>query len=607
MSGGFIKQTISESELKPYPYIAVVTGHADKQKMGSLKVSVFKGKVGDITNSFESMVSYCPPFFGQTPYEAMDGNARSMNSSQTSYGMWMVPPDLGAHVMVVFANGNPNDGYWIGCVPQTGMNQMVPGIAASRYVELTPQQKQKLYGNDNTPVPVTEYNRRLPNQTATNDLDTINKPMHPFALRLAEQGLLKDPIRGTTTSSARRAPISNVYGISTPGPIKAVGGKVYNMGEDENTKRTIAEREGGTQFVMDDGFVGFDERTGKKGLLDEHVRIRTRTGHQILLHNSSDLIYICNSKGTAWMEFTSDGKIDIFADDSVSIHTETDFNFRAERDINMEAGRNINMATLNNINMEAGGQIEGLANSEVNFTSVKHVNLYAGGKLRLTSAIHPTSPKVSNGIEITSKVGNINLFSETGDIKAVTPMNVIVSSGLGTSLISTTTTSIQSGGEMYINTVGNNIIKSVAANILTSATHMERASVLIDMNGPTTAPVATASAENLTSSITKATSLISGPPGASGTGAAGLAAAELATSVSNFIKHELPYRGRDRNADRKIEPGKIPQQKGWENNNYYAQRKISSITKRVPTHEPWDHHESIMPDEFKPEKTDREL
>lgn len=605
-ASGLIKQTIADIPLQPYPYIAVVTGHADKQRMGSLKVSVFKGKTGDLSNSFATLVSYCPPFFGQTAYEAMDGNARAMNSSQSSYGMWMVPPDVGTHVMVVFANGNPNDGYWIGCVPQTGINHMVPGIAATQYVELTPQQKQKLYGNDSTPIPVSEYNRRIPSQTGTNDLDKINKPMHPFALRLAEQGLLKDPIRGTTTSSARRAPISNVYGISTPGPIKAVGGKVYDIGEEDDAKRIVAEREGGTQFIMDDGQVGFDERTGKKGIIDEHVRIRTRTGHQILLHNSSDLIYICNSKGTAWMEFTSDGKIDIFADDSVSIHTETDFNFRADRDINMEAGRNINMATLNNINMEAGGQIEGLANSEVNFTSVKHVNLYAGGKLRLTSAIHPTSPKVSNGIEITSKVGNINLFSETGDIKAVTPMNVIVSSGLGTSLISTKSTAIQSGTELFINTVGNNMITSAAMNVFVSTTHMERAATLIDMNGPTTAPTPTSS-ENLTASIAKATSLVSGPPGASGTGAAGLAAAELATSVSNFIKHTLPYRGRDRNADRKIEPGKIPQQKGWENNNYYAQTQISSITKRVPTHEPWDHHESIMPDEFKPEKTDREL
>jgi hypothetical protein len=40
---------------------------------------------------------------------------------------------------------------------------------------------------------------------------------------------------------------------------------------------------------------------------------------------------------------TSDGKIDIYAEDSVSVHTKTDLNFLADRDINMEAGRNFNI------------------------------------------------------------------------------------------------------------------------------------------------------------------------------------------------------------------------------------------------------------------------
>jgi predicted chitinase len=89
---------------------------------------------------------------------------------------------------------------------------------------------------------------------------------------------------------------------------------------------------------------------GDKDGQNELVRIRTRTGHQILMHNSSDLIYISNSKGTSWIELTSNGKIDIYAQDSISVHTENDFNFRADRDINMEAGRNINI--------NAGGGIE---------------------------------------------------------------------------------------------------------------------------------------------------------------------------------------------------------------------------------------------------------
>ena len=66
---------------------------------------------------------------------------------------------------------------------------------------------------------------------------------------------------------------------------------------------------------------------------NEHVRLRTRTGHSVLLHNTEDLIYIANSKGTAWIELTSDGKIDIFAQDSILLNTEADFNLHALRNI----------------------------------------------------------------------------------------------------------------------------------------------------------------------------------------------------------------------------------------------------------------------------------
>ena len=71
--------------------------------------------------------------------------------------------------------------------------------------------------------------------------------------------------------------------------------------------------------------------------------MRTRTGHQILLHNTEDLIYIGNSRGTAWIELTSDGKIDIFAEDSISMHTKNDFNLTADRNFTIEAGANLSL------------------------------------------------------------------------------------------------------------------------------------------------------------------------------------------------------------------------------------------------------------------------
>ena len=81
---------------------------------------------------------------------------------------------------------------------------------------------------------------------------------------------------------------------------------------------------------------------------NESIRLRTRTGHQILLHNSEDLIYIGNAKGSAWVELTANGKIDIYAQDSINIRTETDLNIKADRDINIESGKDINITAGRN-------------------------------------------------------------------------------------------------------------------------------------------------------------------------------------------------------------------------------------------------------------------
>jgi len=555
---------------KQGPVIAEVVDILDGGKMGALKVVLYRGAVKGKKQSdlVEYIAEYLPSFFGYTPYDAMDPNNRDWRSTQSSYGMWFVPPDVGTKVVVIFIENNTaNRCFWIGCVPEGGINHMVPGLAASKSVELTPQEKTKI-GTDN--VPVMEVNRRIRDQRL-DSIDAVKRPIHPFALRLATQGLLKDPIRGITTSSARRDAISNVYGISTPGPVR-VKGKSYSVGPENQTFDVYTEREGGTQFVMDDGYIGKDEKTKKEGILDEHVRIRTRTGHQILLHNSADLIYICNSK---------DGKIDIFAADSVSIHTEFDFNFRADRNINMEAGNNVNIvATRGSLHLEAGGIVEGYAGLDCNFSAKSHVNLNCGGKIRLTSQVNPLNP-LTSGIDLYALTGNINMYATT-DFKMQSLLEMNIRSGLGLSVISGAATNIQSIGEFVVDTGGANYISAVGANVFNAGgAHIERAT-LIDMNGPTPAPESVSSETNLLNALEALTIL-----------------PEAATVVPVLDTFVLPYREADRNATEGI-------QKGWENNNYYRQPDIRSIMLRVPTHEPWDHHESLDPEQFKPIKTDRD-
>lgn len=337
---------ISRSSIKrlphPGPWKGIVTSHMDPTYMGSLEVVLDKATMGDLRNQNETfVVQYLSPFAGSTSVRFEGNNSSDWQDVQKSYGFWAVPPDVGSTVMCIFIDGDPNQGYWFGCVMDKFQNHMTPGLASSQNVAITPEQERK-YGTRD--LPVAEFLKGT-RDTSIGKIESFTKPIHPFADRLLAQGLLTDKIRGVTSSGARREVPSAVFGISTPGPLDP-NGKKGLVGYGDKLDRKPVSRLGGATFVMDDG-----DADGQ----NELVRIRTRTGHQILLHNTHDLIYIANAAGTAWIELTGQGKIDIYAKDSVSIHTEADFNFRADRDINIEAGRNLNIVAGANMQTEVGG------------------------------------------------------------------------------------------------------------------------------------------------------------------------------------------------------------------------------------------------------------
>ena len=404
-------------------YIGVVMNSADVNRSGRLDVQIPSLQTTDDASdrSVETSsytVRYCSPFGGQTPGRDTK-STEGFPDTQKSYGFWAVPPDVGTQVLVMFANGNVNEGFWIGCVQDMQMNHMTPGLASA------PQTKAQGTNDDNDyyakeldlpNIPVAEYNRKIPSNKSTINTDyetdkaATYRPIHThIADTLIAQGLAKDNIRGTTTSSARRETPSQVFGISTPGPIDFNGQFAPPNTDAVNRhgkkgEKFFHSRLGGHSFVMDDG----TPSDGKTPIESELIRFRTRKGAQVLLHDSENMVYIINSTGTAWVELSEDGKIDMYADESFSVHTIGDFNLRAERDINIEAARNINIKasgqnttdqfinsnediTTGRIHMDAKEDIEMIAElnikqkAGVNFElfTVAEINQHAGTNMHL--------------------------------------------------------------------------------------------------------------------------------------------------------------------------------------------------------------------------------
>ncbi len=348
----------------PGPFEAIIKNHLDGEYMGRLEVELLKSNTEGSTPNVGGervIVDYLSPFYGVTPFAGSSPND-NFASSQKSYGMWAIPPDVGTKVLVIFAEGNKSRGFWIGCIQDRYMNFMVPGNASTKY-NTQDQATQK---------PVGEYNKRT-EEAVENDPTKFLKPVNTDALtQLTNAGIQLDQIRGTTTSSARRETPSAVFGWSTPGPLdRRSGHPTTKTGESGAEIDIPSSRLTGTTFVMDDGDTSLYRKGpagGENGVPSEYTtldkggdpsipanelfRIRTRTGHQILLHNSEDLIYIAHGSGKSWIEMTANGKIDIYAEDSISMHTKNDLNFKADRNINLEAGQNVNIKAGNALAME---------------------------------------------------------------------------------------------------------------------------------------------------------------------------------------------------------------------------------------------------------------
>ena len=358
--------------IPPGPHVARVVNHLDTKRQGSLRVELLSDVLGSNDKGTAGQlftVRYCMPFYGVTNVESNKKDNDYYNTQQ-SYGFWAVPPDPGTKVLVMFAEGRSNQGYWIGCIQDEYMNYMVPGgYPADKATNIV--QENIIADFKNKSLPTGEFNKTIEGRKGNNP-DKFPRPLNPMmSLTLSKQGLEQDIVRGLTTTSSRRDVPNTVYGWNTPGPIdKRDGAPKGKYGELDTQVDYFRSRLGGSAFTMDDGDPSilrmgiakenpatyYDVENTPKNIskadptlpFNEHIRLRSRTGHQILLHNTEDLIYIGNANGTAWIELTSNGKIDVYAQDSINLRTETDLNIKADRDINIESGKDINFTAGRN-------------------------------------------------------------------------------------------------------------------------------------------------------------------------------------------------------------------------------------------------------------------
>lgn len=401
------------------PFVGVVKNNVDSIRSGRLWVYIeqFSGDNPEDNASGWRLVNYLPPFYGVTEKNNDSTSTGTGNypGNQQSYGMWFTPPDLGTRVLCFFVNGDPNLGYYLGCIPDPGVNRMIPAIGAVPKSQYVPGNKaQTAYFANSPQLPVTEINNENEQIDKNPKFYEQPKPVHSVQAAIYfQQGLNNDPERGPIGSSAQRESPSTVYGISTPGI------PIYAGGQDPNTIRKqlseggvrdadvrVTGRYGGHTLVMDDG-----DLDGNNALF----RMRSAKGHQVMMNDSADFIYIAHANGQTWIELGVEGTVDVYSTNSVNVRTEGTINLHADKDINMYAGGNISMKSGAATNIGAVTTMNLAAEAGMTLYSTTALGVRSDGSLSLQGA----SSSWQGGTKLALKAGRIDLNG--GSAKTVTP------------------------------------------------------------------------------------------------------------------------------------------------------------------------------------------
>lgn len=391
------------------PFVGIVVNNIDPTKSGRLQVWIQQfgsllptGRPNLEAKDTWRTVSYIPPFYGSTPHSGTNQGAGTFTGNQQSYGMWFTPPDLYTEVICFFVGGDPNQGFYIGCIPNPGINHMIPAIGSS--APYAANDKQKPYFTDSRRLPVTEINdTNLQLSENPRFFDAI-KPVHTYvAAQMLQQGLINDPLRGPITSSSQRESPSTVFGLSTPGRAIYQAGLTeedirpkLESGELKPTDVAVIARRGGHSIVMDDG-----DLIGQ----DQLLRIRSSKGHQITMSDSGDCFYITHANGQTWLEFGSEGTVDVFSTNSVNIRTKGEINLHADKTINMYAGEKINIKSPE-IRAQAVDLMELVSSSKMNLFASSFLSVVSDGTIALKSA---SAGGWDGGSSLALKGGTIDL------------------------------------------------------------------------------------------------------------------------------------------------------------------------------------------------------
>lgn len=390
----------------------VVVSVNDPQQMGRIQVMVpnMGHTAKHATDRNLPWAAYCTPFGGvddpasrgiALQEQDKDSPYGSKTSGPVAYGWWAVPR-INARVMVFALDSDPNQLYWFGCIyPNSTPHTMPHGryMAEGGTIPEGPLSSSESpiqpYYNNSLKAFVNHSNYEWVSRGADYAVAAIhpNRAAASMGQNNSENNdgtiSLKSDMRDESITEddgniiGKDLTYRQGYALSKINPKKDTNTDT-DKEKDLNTDKNL---EPVTFSITTPGFhaISMDDRP-------ENVRMRFRTssGHQIILDDTNERIYISTSEGRNWFEMDADGHIYGYSEESISWSAAGDINFTSEKTIRMTGKKGIHLYS-------EGGDIR--------IDTKKDLHANATGKVYLTT----------RDIEVTSEKGAISIT--TLDIK----------------------------------------------------------------------------------------------------------------------------------------------------------------------------------------------
>jgi len=403
---------------KDVPVFGIVKDNVDPTRSGRIKVYIADSPqaAAETDNSDNWVtVSYMSNFFGKIIPDAADEGYGDYKANPSSYGEWHAPPDIGTKVICIFINGDPNYGFYIGCVPEAESLYMVPAIGASDNIIANGGESEG-YGGA-LRLPVTNINTNNKEMSDSPEFVDSPRPVHSYSASIMnQQGIIRDPIRGPISSSAQREAASRVgWGVSTPGRPIYEGGFddasiANNLDNSKAEQLRVVARRGGHSIVMDDGDI-----IGR----DQLIRIRTALGHQILMSDDGQTLMLLHSNGQSYIELGKEGTVDIYSTNSINMRTQGDLNLHADKNVNIHAMENLSIQAKN-VHVNTEEEIKLRATKDIKAFALSNFTVKAGSAVALASggdsSMKAGGQAYVNGSKVNLNSGSASTQPEEVDI-----------------------------------------------------------------------------------------------------------------------------------------------------------------------------------------------